>query len=114
VTAGIGAFGGHDDHRGQLWLEGVRLGIRDPEARTEMLAEYESWRQLLAEAISDGMQSDAFTSSLSPEEVAVVALAMIDGTGLPLALQDPRLVESASAPTEVVLRAIAVLLGRAV
>jgi AcrR family transcriptional regulator len=112
VTAGIGAFGGDDDHRGQLWLEGVRLGIRDPETRTEVLGDYESWRQLLAEAISDGMRSGAFTSPLSAEEAAVVALAMIDGTGLPLALGDPRLASGPSAPADLVLRALSVVLGR--
>ena len=111
VTAGTGAFGADDDHRGQLWLEGVRLGIRDPETRTEVLADYESWRHLLAEAIRDGVRAGVFASALSPEEAAVVALAMIDGTGLPLALGDPRLAAPQSAPADLVLRALAVLLG---
>jgi len=121
VAAGIGAFGGDDDHRGQLWLEGVRLGIRDPETRSEVLGDYESWRRLLADAIRDGVAAGAFTSALSPEEAAVVALSMIDGIGLPLALGDPRLAAppsdasapDASAPTALVLRALAVLLGYA-
>jgi AcrR family transcriptional regulator len=109
VVAGIDAFTGANDLRGRLWLEGVRLGIRDPETRTEVLGDYESWRGLLSEAIAAGLDSGAFTSSLSPDDVAVLALAMIDGTGLPLALQDPRL--AGNPPAELVLRALAVLLG---
>jgi len=110
VAAGIGGFTGSEELRGLLWLEGVRLGVRDPETRTEVLGDYESWRSLLAGAIRDGLQSGAFISSLSPDDAAVVTLAMIDGAGLPLALQDPRLIESSA--VDLVLHAVAVLLGR--
>jgi AcrR family transcriptional regulator len=110
VSAGIGAFSEGDDHRGQLWLEGVRLGVRDPETRAEVLSDYESWRALLAESIREGLRSGAFTSSMSPDDIAVVALGLIDGIGLPLALQDPRLVDGA--PVALVMRTLGVLLGR--
>jgi AcrR family transcriptional regulator len=109
VSAGLEGFSGSDDVRGRLWLEAVRLGIRDPEARPDVLGDYEGWRAMLADAIRGGIESGAFSTPVSPDDLAVVALSLVDGMGMPIALGDPRL-DKAAAET-LVLRALALLLG---
>jgi AcrR family transcriptional regulator len=85
---------------GRLWIESWRFGLRDAEMRADTLRDYAAWRRLVAGAVRAGSGSGRFVTPHSPEQVAVLALALLDGTGIPLALGDPE-ITSASAATGV-------------
>jgi hypothetical protein len=55
-----------------------------------------------------GIGSGRFTATLSPERLAMLAIAMVDGLGIPLALGDPE--TSVDAATQDVLTALTALL----
>jgi AcrR family transcriptional regulator len=109
VEAGLQGFAG-EDVRGRLWLESIRLGIRDPEARRDVLADYQSWRGLVADAVADGMRNGDFRPVLPEADLPIAVLALIDGTGSALALADPHLTGSRS--VDLVLGAVSALVGR--
>jgi AcrR family transcriptional regulator len=73
---------------GRLWIESWHFGIRDPEMRADILRDYAAWRRLVADAVRRGDEQGRF-GSVQPEKVAVVAIALVDGMGIPLALGDP-------------------------
>ncbi|MCF2533474.1 TetR family transcriptional regulator [Yinghuangia sp. KLBMP8922] len=73
----------------QLWVEAWRWAQRDAEWRTEVLADNAEWRGLLAETVADGVASGRFRADADPGRVARQALAMVDGIGLPIVLEDP-------------------------
>jgi AcrR family transcriptional regulator len=73
---------------GRLWIESWHFGIRDPEMRADILRDYAAWRRLVADAVRRGVEQGRF-GSVQPEKVAVVAIALVDGMGIPLALGDP-------------------------
>ncbi len=73
---------------GRLWIESWHFGIRDPEMRADALRDYDAWRRLVAEAVRRGVEQGRF-GSVQPEKVAVLAIALVDGMGIPLALGDP-------------------------
>jgi AcrR family transcriptional regulator len=76
---------------GRLWIESWHFAIRDTEMRVDALRDYAGWRQLIADAVRLGTASGEFSPALSPERIAVLAIALADGTGIPLALEDPQL-----------------------
>ena len=78
---------------GRLWIESWHFGIRDPEMRADTLRDYDAWRRLVADAVRRGVEQGSFGGgpSLSPERVAVLAIALVDGMGIPLALGDPQI-----------------------
>ncbi len=57
--------------------------------RADTLQDYANWRRLVADAVRLGMQQGSFGRAHSPEQVAVLAIALVDGMGVPLALSDP-------------------------
>ena len=73
---------------GRLWIESWHFGIRDPEMRADTLRDYDAWRRLVAGAVRRGVEQGKF-GSVQPERVAVLAIALVDGMGIPLALGDP-------------------------
>ena len=73
---------------GRLWIESWHFGIRDPEMRADTLRDYDAWRRLVAEAVRRGVEQGRF-GPVQPEKVAVLAIALVDGMGIPLALGDP-------------------------
>jgi AcrR family transcriptional regulator len=73
---------------GRLWIESWHFGIRDPEMRADILRDYAAWRRLVADAVRRGVEQGRF-GSVQPEKVAVLAIALVDGMGIPLALGDP-------------------------
>ena len=73
---------------GRLWIESWHFGIRDPEMRADILRDYDAWRRLVAGAVRRGVEQGRF-GSVQPEKVAVLAIALVDGMGIPLALGDP-------------------------
>jgi AcrR family transcriptional regulator len=93
---------------GRLWIESWHFGIRDEEMRADTLRDYAEWRRLAADAIQLGIETGRFTTSLSPQRLAVLTIALIDGLGIPLALGDPEI--SVPAAAEDVLSTLAALL----
>ncbi len=73
---------------GRLWIESWHFGIRDPEMRADILRDYAAWRRLVADAVRRGVEQGRF-GSVQPEKVALLAIALVDGMGIPLALGDP-------------------------
>jgi AcrR family transcriptional regulator len=76
---------------GRLWIESWHFGIRDPEMRADALEDYRAWRRLVADAVRHGVEQGRFGTGHSPETVARLAIALVDGMGIPLALADPDL-----------------------
>ena len=74
---------------GRLWIESWHFGIRDPEMRADALEDYRAWRRLVADAVRHGVEQGRFGTGHSPETVARLAIALVDGMGIPLALADP-------------------------
>ncbi len=75
---------------GRLWIESWHFGIRDAEMRADTLRDYGAWRRLVADAVRRGVEQGRF-GSVQPEKVAVLAIALVDGMGIPLALGDPEI-----------------------
>ncbi len=71
-----------------LWLEFWRAAAHDPEIAAESVTEEQALRALLMSAIEDGIETGIFTPLTSPERVARTVLAMVDGFGLHLAIND--------------------------
>jgi AcrR family transcriptional regulator len=74
---------------GRLWIESWHFGIRDAEMRADALRDYGAWRRLVADVVRRGTEAGTFAPRLSPEQVAVLTIALVDGVGIPLALDDP-------------------------
>ena len=87
-TAEAGGPGGAPGS-GRLWIESWHFGIRDAEMRADALRDYGAWRGLVADVVRRGTEAGTFAPRLSPERVAVLAIALVDGVGIPLALDDP-------------------------
>jgi len=76
---------------GRLWIESWHFGLRDAEMRADAVRDYGAWRRLVADAVRLGADRGRFTPRLSPERIAVLAIALADGVGIPLALGDPEI-----------------------
>jgi AcrR family transcriptional regulator len=74
---------------GRLWIESWHFGIRDAEMRADALRDYGAWRRLVADVVRRGTEAGMFAPRLSPEQIAVLTIALVDGVGIPLALDDP-------------------------
>ena len=92
---------------GRLWIESWHFGIRDPEMRADALRDYDAWRRLVADTVRRGVEQGRF-GTVQPEKIAVLAIAMVDGMGIPLALGDPEI--SGPGAVQDVLSALAELL----
>jgi AcrR family transcriptional regulator len=110
VTRALDGYRPSSAEAGRLWIESWHFGIRDAEMRADTLRDYAAWRRLVAGAVQRGTSSGLFTTPQAPARIAVLALALVDGVGIPLALGDPEITpDRASAD---VLAALAALLGR--
>jgi AcrR family transcriptional regulator len=89
VTRALSGYQPDAPDAGRLWIESWHFGIRDAEMRADTLQDYANWRRLVADAVRLGMQQGSFGRAHSPEQVAVLAIALVDGMGVPLALSDP-------------------------
>jgi AcrR family transcriptional regulator len=76
---------------GRLWIESWHFGIRDAEMRADALRDYGAWRRLVADVVRRGTAAGRFAPRLSPEQIAVLTIALVDGVGIPLALDDPEI-----------------------
>ena len=81
----LGEFGA-----GRLWIESWHFGIRDAEMRADALRDNRAWRRLVTDAVRHGVAQGRF-GRVQPEKIAVLAIAMVDGMGIPLALGDPEI-----------------------
>jgi AcrR family transcriptional regulator len=97
-----------DADAGLLWIESWHFAIRDAEMRGDALRDYAGWRELVADAVLLGTAAGDFSPVVSAEQVAVLAIAMVDGAGVPLALGDPGLTV-ASATADVLTSVAAIL-----
>jgi AcrR family transcriptional regulator len=104
----LGGFGPDPTQPGRLWVESWRFALRDAELREDVLLDNAAWRDLIAQVVRDGVRSGVFESGVDPDRVAVQAVALFDGIGLPVALGDPAVAQVAA---ELVLDALATLLG---
>ena len=82
---------------GRLWIESWHFGIRDAEMRADALRDYGAWRALVAGVVRRGTEAGAFAPRLSPERIAVLTIALVDGVGIPLALDDPAITPDGAA-----------------
>ena len=110
VTRALDGYRPSSAVAGRLWIESWHFGIRDAEMRADTLRDYAAWRGLVAGAVQRGIGSGRFTAQQPPERIAVLALALMDGAGIPLALGDPAVTPD-SAITGV-LATLAALLGQ--
>ncbi len=109
VTRALTGYQADEAGSGRLWIESWHFGIRDAEMRGDALGDYAAWRRLVAAAVRAGTAAGRFAGRHSPERVAVLAIALVDGVGIPLALGDPEI--TATGAIEDVLAALAALLG---
>jgi AcrR family transcriptional regulator len=105
-----GTEGGTDGTAGagRLWIESWHFGIRDAEMQADALRDYGAWRALVADVVRRGTEAGAFAPRLSPERIAVLTIALVDGVGIPLALDDPAITPDGAVAD--VLTALAALL----
>jgi AcrR family transcriptional regulator len=82
---------------GRLWIESWHFGIRDAEMRADALRDYGAWRGLVADVVRRGTEAGTFAPRLAPEQIAVLTIALVDGVGIPLALDDPAITPDAAA-----------------
>jgi AcrR family transcriptional regulator len=108
VTRALAGYQADEAGSGRLWIESWHFGIRDAEMRADALGDYAAWRRLVAAAVRAGTAAGRFAGRHSPERVAVLAIALVDGVGIPLALGDPEI--TAAGAIEDVLAALAGLL----
>ena len=91
VTSALAGYSPGAPEAGRLWIESWHFGIRDPEMRADALEDYRAWRRLVADAVRHGVEQGRFGAEHAPETVARLAIALVDGMGIPLALADPDL-----------------------
>ena len=89
VDVALADFRPAEGQTGHLWVEAWRFGMRDPDMRTDVLTDYTAWRALITDAVREGRASGRFQTTLEPDRVAVLLLALLDGLGMPLAIGDP-------------------------
>jgi len=92
-----------------LWVELWLRAVRDPELRHVAEDLYRRYREWFAAAIAAGLESGEFASTCSADELADLAIALIDGAGIRVLIGDPRL--GIPAVRELVARALANELG---
>jgi AcrR family transcriptional regulator len=109
VTRALAGYQPDAPDAGRLWIESWHFGIRDAEMRADTLQDYADWRRLVADAVRLGIDQGRFGGAHRPETVAVLAIALVDGMGIPLALSDPEV--TATSAVRDVLTALRDLLG---
>jgi AcrR family transcriptional regulator len=111
VLRAIAGYAADGAEPGRLWIESWHFGIRDPEMRADTLRDYAAWRRLVADAVRTGLRDGQFTTTRDPDRIALLAIALVDGVGIPLALGDPQ-VTPAQASQDVLSVLAELLSGR--
>jgi AcrR family transcriptional regulator len=89
VDTALTGYDADSSGTGRLWIEAWRFGMRDAEMRQDVHRDYAAWRGLISEVVRGGVTAGRFHPTLDAERVAVLALALLDGLGVPLAVADP-------------------------
>lgn len=92
-----------------LWVELWLRAVRDPALRPVAAELYGRYREWFAAAIATGLESGEFESGRSAEDLADLAIAIVDGAGVRVLIRDPTL--ELSAVRELVGRTLATELG---
>ena len=108
VTSALRGYQAGAAGAGRLWIESWHFAIRDAEMRADALRDYGAWRRLVAGVVRRGTEAGRFAPRLSPEQIAVLTISLVDGVGIPLALDDPEI--TADGAVDDVLSALAGLL----
>jgi AcrR family transcriptional regulator len=109
VSRALSGYEPTSPEAGLLWIESWHFAIRDPEMRVDALRDYEGWRGLIADAVRMGTAAGAFSRDADADQIGVLAIALVDGAGIPLALGDPQL--TVASATASVLATLASVLG---
>jgi AcrR family transcriptional regulator len=72
-----------------LWVELWLRAVREPQLRAVAAELYRRYREWLAAAIRAGVESGEFTPELEVDEVADLAMALLDGGGVRALIEDP-------------------------
>jgi AcrR family transcriptional regulator len=72
-----------------LWAELWLRGVRDPGLRPVAARLYGRYRLWIVSVISAGIESGEFNRDTDVEEVADIAMALLDGTGIRALIRDP-------------------------
>lgn len=72
-----------------LWVELWLRAVREPQLRPVAADLYRRYREWMAAAIAYGLDDGSFTSQRSPEELADLAIALLDGVGVRALVRDP-------------------------
>ncbi|MGP8059952.1 MAG: TetR/AcrR family transcriptional regulator [Acidimicrobiales bacterium] len=91
VDAQICAYDTTGSPSSLLYAEFFALALRDPAVRANVIADYQSWRDLVGGIVAEGVREGAFDPSIDPKRVALQVLSLLDGLVTPLALSDPSL-----------------------
>jgi hypothetical protein len=89
ITGALAGYEADAQIPGRLWIESWHSAIHDPEMRADTLRDYGAWRRLVADTVRRGIERGSFGAAHPAEMVAVLAIALVDGVGIPLALSDP-------------------------
>ena len=98
VTRAVAGYEDPATGTGRLWIESWHFGIRDAEMRADTVRDYDAWRRLVAGVVRQGAEAGRFAPRLSPERIAVLTIALVDGVGIPLALSDPESTSATAVP----------------
>jgi AcrR family transcriptional regulator len=71
-----------------LWLEYWRAAAHDPEIAADNRVSEQALRGMVAAAIEEGAGSGTFKPVAEPQTIALTMLALIDGFGIQLAIDD--------------------------
>lgn len=104
----IGVADGSPASTWRLWVELWRWALRDDELREDALEIARQWRELLVDVIERGQRAGVFRVDADPARVALQAVCLMDGAGIPAAMADPGFPASA---LDLVADAVATLLG---
>lgn len=102
-------FPGQPEREWVLWVELWLRAVREPGLREVAAKLYDRYRRWLAVMIRSGAENGEFTLERDPDEIADIAMALLDGAGIRAMVADPAMdVEAARA---LVAGTLAPLLG---
>jgi len=102
-------FAGESEREWVLWVELWLRAVREPGLREVAAKLYDRYRRWLAAMIRAGSESGEFTLERDPEEIADIAMALLDGAGIRAMVADPAM--DVEAGRALVARTLAPLLG---
>ena len=82
-------FPGSQEREWVLWVELWLRAVREPGLRPVAARLYRRYREWLAGLIRAGVESGEFRPDADPEEVADLAMALLDGAGIRALMRDP-------------------------